>query len=72
MLIAGLGIWNSSNRTESTMPDLTVAKYAPSPAETRMMPGIYRAGDVMANSSLNAAMESGRAAAAAVKEDLFK
>ena len=60
-----------SYKVEHALPDLTIANYAPKPEETRMMPGVYRAGDAMANASLNAAMESGKVAADTVLKDLL-
>jgi len=60
----------STSRIEHALPHLTMAVYAPQQDVTRMMPGVYRAGDVMANASLNAAMESGRVAAKTLVGDL--
>lgn len=57
-------------KVEYALPDLTMAKYAPEYQDIKVMQGVYRAGDTMANASLNAAMESGRVAARAVMEDL--
>jgi hypothetical protein len=62
----------STSRIEHALPHLTMAVYAPKQDVTRMMPGVYRAGDVMANASLNAAMESGRVAAKTLAGDLQK
>ena len=45
------------------LPDLKNIKYDVSPSETKLSPGIYLAGDVQLNGSLNAAMIAGEKAA---------
>ena len=46
-----------------SLPDLKNIKYDVSPSETKLSPGIYLAGDVQLNGSLNAAMIAGEKAA---------
>ena len=48
------------------MPNLNNLEYEISPTETKLKEGIYLAGDVLLNASLNAAIISGERAALAV------
>lgn len=50
------------------LPDLQNLKSTSSPSESQLTDQIFLAGDVLFNGSLNAAMESGRLAAEALKE----
>lgn len=50
------------------LPDLQNLKATSSPSESQLTDQIFLAGDVLFNGSLNAAMESGRLAAEALKE----
>ena len=51
---------------DKALPNLNNLEYELSPTETKLKEGIYLAGDVLLNASLNAAIISGERAALAV------
>ena len=51
---------------DKALPNLNNLEYELSPTETQLKEGIYLAGDVLLNASLNAAIISGERAALAV------
>lgn len=52
------------------LPDLATVQYQPTVEAVKASPGIYVAGDYLANGSLNGAMLSGEVAARAISQDL--
>lgn len=56
-------------RISKALPIIDKPTYAPSPKDLKLSDGVYCCGDRLANASLNAAMISGKMAAAAISND---
>lgn len=54
---------------DQALPDLAAVQYQPTMEDVKAAPGIYVAGDYLANGSLNGAMLSGEVAAKAISQD---